>query len=50
MLTKAELIALLEKLPDDVQIFSDDGPYDVLHLKIFLERKDEKFISWFFGP
>ena len=43
-------MALLEKLPDDVQIFSDDGPYDVLHLKIFLERKDEKFINWFFGP
>ena len=49
-MTKIELMALLEKLPDDVQIFSCNELYDVLHLKIFLERKDEKFISWFFGP
>lgn len=49
-MTKAELIAMVEKLPDDTQIFIAEMPYDVVSIRIFKTQRDPKWIEWYFGP
>lgn len=50
MLTKQELLHLIAKMPDDIDVFVDvDGYYGEVDIRIFTESKDSDFYDWYFG-
>ncbi len=52
-MTKQELINLIERLPDNIEIFNNttelDDEFKVMDIRIFLTPQDEIFYKWYFG-
>ena len=46
---KEKLLKKIAELPEDIQVFSTEGEYNDIDLKIFTIPKDKKFLAWFFG-
>lgn len=52
-MSKQELINLIQKLPNDIEVFNytntSDDENKIMDIRISLEPRDKEFYDWYFG-